>query len=116
MKKFIFALFVLATVSTSFAGPLASGGLKAPAAAKLKFYSIGAGIDEELKDSVDEIISDYAVAGLVAEQRSSGYGPEGEVEVCVLLNDYHASVALNTYLQKITQKRMVNLSFHPDCK
>jgi hypothetical protein len=114
-------LMTLALITASFsahAGVRENGGFLVPAAAKLEFISLGAGIDVDLQKTVDALIRDYEEAGLVEEFTKNQWGMKGEVTVCVLLNELEASRELNRQLADLVRagKGITNLEYVASCK
>lgn len=96
-----------------------NGGFMVPSAAKIEMISIGAGIDTDLKNKAEALILLQSKAGLVEQYVNEIYGFEGETRICVLLNDYDASIALNTQLVELVEAGKPGLShieFVASCK
>jgi len=121
MKNAIAVVSLLATLMSTVHAHAAireNGGFLVPAAAVLNFVSIGAGVDTELKNQIDTLIQTYKEAGLVQQHTIESRGIEGEIQMCVRLNEYDASKALNTQLETLIQNRpqpLTQLSFTSSC-
>jgi hypothetical protein len=120
MKNAI-ALMCLTLFTSAYpaqAGVRENGGFIVPAAAKIEFVSPGNGIDHDLKTTIDALIQEYKNAGLVQVYTEKRWGIEGEVTLCVQLNDLEASRTLNQQLVELvkTGQRKTNLKFVASCE
>jgi hypothetical protein len=119
MKKYLSMCCALALLCTSASGgvTVSAGGMKTTAAAKLAFFSPGDGIDSELENKLNILISKYMAKGLVEEFAQINTGMEGETTLCVMLNSYESSVELNSKIVQLVKKGQgkTNLTFEPNC-
>jgi hypothetical protein len=86
MKRII----ALSCVAIALVGSLANAaregvGFKVPVALQVNFISIGAGIDFELREQVEQLIAEETELGNVVDLRTEHPGFEGETQICVEL-------------------------------
>ncbi len=117
MKFLIVVCLMALSAASTFAGPLISGGFMVPAAAKIQFFSPGNGIDHTLKVAIDALIIKAKDQRLVLEHTETGFGIEGEVTVCILLNDFFAAKEFNQQLIDLVgqSQRKTKLEFVSTC-
>ncbi len=117
MFKNTFVIAALIMSSTAFAGKtISAGGFQTIAAAKINFVSIGSGIDHTLKNKVDRLIRKHQAQNLVEQYTQANMGFEGEVSICVKLNDFDAAFALNTKLEElVSHGKYTTIEFDSSC-
>jgi hypothetical protein len=94
-----------------------NGGFVVPAAAVIELVSRGNGIDTELKNSITKLINRVEEGGYIAERKEKIIGFEGEVAICVLLNNLEVSQKLNQKLLDLVSQKpdVANIKFVSDC-
>lgn len=90
--------------------PHESGSKKAPFAVEIRYFSIGTGIDNELKEQIENIIGFKGVTQKIEYIRTSGWGREGESTVCVQLKSYKDAIATFEELTQLASQSSKNLT------